>query len=138
MMDPISQVLLQIGLGVATSAVYDTAKGYLQTGKGSVDGLAQSLNHTYAALNIENATILARHLVDFFAQHGHITITGTSIVAKDSIWMRSAPGTKFSFGAGSSSKTESTEITAGKGARIVGTGGAQIRQNADGSISFYT
>jgi hypothetical protein len=51
--------------------------------------------------------------------------------------MRSASGTKFSFGDNSSSKTSTSEITAGYGARIEGTRGTKIVQNSDGSISFF-
>jgi len=124
--------LLSLGVNLASSAVYDLLKSALSaplTREQLVERIASQLN-------ITNANIAADRIIDFAAQNGDITISGTSIYAADSVTMRSASGTKFTFGNNSSSKTSSSEITAAHGATIEGTGGAKIDQNPDGSISF--
>jgi hypothetical protein len=127
------ELLLSLGVNLASSAVYDLLKSAL----GTAVTREQLVERIASQLNITNAKIAADRIIDFAAQNGDITISGTSIYAANSITMRSASGTKFSFGDNSSSKTSSSEITAGHGARIEGTGGAKIVQNPDGSISFF-
>ncbi|HLO43899.1 MAG TPA: hypothetical protein VK175_06165 [Leadbetterella sp.] len=127
-------ILLNFGINLASSAVYDILKSALI----SAVSREQLVDRIASQLNITNAKIAADRIVDFAAQNGDIIIRGTSIYAADSITMRSASGTKFSFGDNSSSKTSTSEIIAGLGARIEGSGGAKIVQNPDGSISFCT
>lgn len=125
--------LQSLGLSLTSSLVYDLLKSALHipvTREQLVERIASQLN-------ITNASIVADRIIDFAAQNGDIIISQTSIYATDSITMRSASGTKFSFGDNSSSKTSTSEINAGFGARIEGTGGAKIVQNSDGSISFF-
>jgi hypothetical protein len=128
-----NELLLSLGVNLASNAVYDLLKSALGT---SVTR-EQLVERIVSQLDITNASIAADRIIDFAAQNGDITISGTSIYAADSITMRSASGTKFTFGNNSSSKTSTTEITAGQGAIIEATGGAKIVQNPDGSISFF-
>jgi hypothetical protein len=65
-------------------------------------------------------------------------LTGSLLFAPEAIRLASAAHTGFSFGDNSVSATRRTRIDAGAGAFIVGTGGAEVRQNPDGSISFHT
>ncbi len=137
-MDPLVNVVAQLGLGVASNAVYDAIKRLLLGGKQSADTVAEGLRSEFPALSIHGAKVLASTAIDVLAQRGDISITGSQLVARDTIWMRSAPGTKFEFGDGSASRTDKTSIDAGPGAKIIGQGGAGVRQNEDGSISFFT
>jgi hypothetical protein len=137
-MDPVTAALAQLGISIAAQTIYDVGKKVLSRGGSSKENLASELASEIPSLSIENAKVIADTLVDVFAEHGDITIRGTEIHAKDSVWMRSAPGTQFSFGHGSTSSTERTRIETRGNSEIRGTGGAEIRQNDDGSISFHT
>ncbi len=129
-----NEFLLSLGVNVASNAIYDFFKTTLTDHELTRDQLADKLS---SHLKITNAKIIADKIIDFAAKNGDIDISGTYIYANDSIHMKSANGTQFSFGNNSTSKTSTTEISAGFGASIVGTGGAEVRQNSDGSISFH-
>ena len=101
----------------------------------TIEGLKRELS---SHLNIENTDIKSSNIIQFLAENGDISISGTQIYASKSITMTSNKGTKFSFGNNSSSKTDKSAIKAGRGAKIVGRGGAKIEQDEDGSIKFYT
>jgi hypothetical protein len=128
-----NELLISLGVNLTSSAVYDIIKSALDT----TLTREQLVERIASQLNIIDANILADKIIDFAAQNGDIIISQTSIYAADSITMRSASGTKFSFGNNSSSKTSTSEITAGHGASIEGASGAKIVQNPDGSISFF-
>ncbi len=128
-----NELLISLGINLASSTAYDLLKSVLETPVTR----EQLVERLASQLNITNANIVADKIIDFAAQNGDITISQTSIYAADSINMRSASGTKFSFGDYSCSKTSTSAITAGHGARIEGSGGAKIVQNPDGSISFF-
>ena len=72
------------------------------------------------------------------AKNGDIIIQGTNIYAPQAVNMASSRGTQLIFGNNSVSSTDKTKIETGEGAHVVATGGAGIRQNEDGSISFFT
>lgn len=129
------QLLLQLGLGVTSSAIYEFLKNFFA--KNPQADKFQFKNALSSFLNIQNANIIADKIIIFLAQNGDIRIEGTSIFANDSISMFSTKNTKFTFGNNSSSTTKSTKIEAGKGTFIQGQGGAGIKQNEDGSISFF-
>lgn len=129
-----NQLLLSLGINLASSVVYDLLKSAITT----TSTKEEIVEHIASQLNIENAKIVANKIIEFAAQNGDIIINGTSIYATDSITMRSASDTKFTFGDNSISKTSTSEISAGYGAKIEGSGGAKIVQNPDGSISFFT
>jgi hypothetical protein len=138
-MDPLSSVIAQLGLGVASNVIYDVAKHLITRRQStSPDELAKELRTNVSILSVEGANILGQTVIDVFAKNGWILIKGTQLFATDAIMMRSTDGTGFSFGDGSSSSTSKTRIDAGLGAKIVGQGGAGIRQNEDGSIGFFT
>ena len=130
------QLLLQFGLGITSNAVYDFLKDFFT--KNSKADRLQLQNRLVSFLNVQNANIIADKIITFLAQNGDIRIEGTSIYANDSISMFSSQNTKFTFGNNSSSTTKNTKIDAGKDAFIQGQGGAGIKQNEDGSISFFT
>ena len=135
-MDPVTAVLMNLGVGLGSQALYDFIKGRLHAGADR-DQLAAEVSVEFPSLTLENAEVVASTVIDLFAERGFIDVRGTVLKAKDAVWMRSAPGTRLSFGDGSVSSTDKTEIRAGKGAEIIATGGAEVRQNDDGSISFH-
>jgi hypothetical protein len=130
------QLLLQLGLGITSNAVYDFLKDFFT--KNSKADRLQLQNRLVSFLNVQNANIIADKIITFLAQNGDIRIEGTSIYANDSISMFSSQNTRFTFGNNSSSTTKNTKIDVGKDALIKGQGGAGIKQNEDGSISFLT
>lgn len=128
-------LLLDLGLNVTASAIYDQAKAYFaRTKTPTVAGLR---DHLAASLSLDGASVAGR-LVEFLAQNGNITITRSKISAQEQITMASFQGTAVTFGHGSVSRTPNTAIEAGQGAEIRMQGGAKIVQNPDGSISFFT
>ena len=128
--------LVSLGVSISSSAIYDLLKT-LFSAKESVtsDEVTDSLN---SFLEIHGASIHADKIIDVLAKNGDISIKGTMIYAAESIRMASSSNTAFEFGDGSSSATDKTRIDAGKEAKIRGQGGAEVRQNDDGSISFHT
>jgi hypothetical protein len=131
----LSQLLINLGLNVASNAIYDIVRFALRR---SPEVTHDSLQKELAAfLRVDGADIKAETIITFLAQRGDIVITGSRIYATEKIEMGSAPGTKFVFGNNSSSSTSKSSIQAGHGAFIQGQGGAKIVQNSDG-ISFYT
>ena len=137
-MDPVASMLSQLGVSIASQAIYDFAKSRIRGAQQSASSLAEGLAQEFPSLTVDGADVVAHTVIDFFAERGFIQIRGSSIYARKSVWMRSAAGTKLTFGDGSTSSTDRTRIDAGKGAQIIATGGAEIRQNEDGSISFRT
>lgn len=129
------QLLLQLSIGVTSSAIYDFLKNYFVNNPEA--NRSQLENSLASFLNIQNANIAADKIINFLAQNGNIRIEGTSIYANDSISMFSTKNTKFTFGNNSFSATKNTKIEAGDDAFIQGKGGAGIKQNEDGSISFF-
>lgn len=129
------QLLLQLGLGITSNAIYEFLKNFFI--KNPQADRSQLENALTSFLNIQNANIIADKIINFLAKNGDIRIEGTRIFANDSISMFSTKNTKFTFGNNSSSTTKNTKIEAGGGAFIQGQGGAGIKQNEDGSISFF-
>jgi hypothetical protein len=129
------QLLLQLGLGVASNAIYDFLKSYFQN---TAPFTKETLKVDLASfLHVQGADIKAEKIIEFLAQNGDIKIEGSTIFAANSITMFSQKGTNLVFGNESTSSTEKTKIDTGKGAFIQAQGGAGIKQNEDGSISFY-
>ena len=132
----LSQLLLNLGLNVASNAIYDVVRSALRRDpKISRDSLKKELS---VFLRIDGADIKADTIITFLAEHGDIVITGSQIYATEKIELESAPSTKFILADKSSSSTLKSSIQVGQGASIQGQGGAKIVQNPDGSISFYT
>lgn|SRR3990167_3956518 len=130
----LEQFLLQIGINLSSSFIYDVVKSYFTKEKNpTIEGLKTQLS---SRLNIENANIKADNIIQFLADHGDINISGSQIYASKSIMMASSQDTKFTFGNNSTSKTDKTSIEAGHGAQIQGQGGARIIQDEDGTIKF--
>lgn len=130
------QLLLQLGLGVTSNAIYDFLKNFFA--KTTKVDKTHLQNDLASFLNIQNATVVADKIITFLAQNGDIRIEGTYVYANNSIFMVSSKNTRFTLGNKSSTVTKNTKIDVGKGAFIQGQGGAGVRQNEDGSISFFS
>ena len=137
-MQELAGLLTQFGIGIGANAFYDIVKGAFASGRTTNEAVFETVQQQVPSLTIENARALADRAIEILARRGDIEIRGSYLYARDSIRMASSQGTKFTFGDGSTSKTDKTQIDAGHGARIEGQGGAEVRQNDDGSISFHT
>lgn len=132
-MDPL---LVQLGIGVASNAIYDFVQLKIASKTLTEKELANELT---AFLHIEGQIIKAERIISFLAQNGDILIKKTSIKSNDSIVLASSNKTTLTLGDNSVSQTPSTSIEAGDGARIIIQGGAQVRQDdKDGSIRFIS
>jgi hypothetical protein len=128
------QYLIELGIGTA-SGVLSSAVNSLIT----KDFFAKNeLMSAISSLHIENAELKAESIIKFLAENGNIKIIGTNVYSGKSIEMKSEKNTHFIFGNNSVSSTPNSKIEAGKDAYIKGSGGASIKQDEDGSISFYT
>ena len=130
MSDPITSALINLGLNIASNAIWDTIKSTLGQPK------QESITALSNFLRMQGVRISAETVIDAFVRDGVLKIEGTSLIAAQEITFGAGPGGTFSFGNNSSSVTSTTQINAGAGAYIVGNN-AQVRQNADGSISFH-
>ncbi len=135
-MDPIAQLLSSFGINIVSTTIYDLIKARLLSGPATHADIEATLRTHFPQLTLKNISVIAETAIDLLAQTGNIRVTGSKLYARTSIWMRSAPGTQFTFGDGSESTTDKSQIIAGQGAQIVGSGGAEVRQNPDGSIDF--
>lgn len=131
----LEQLLLQLGINLSSSFVYDVVKSYFtKETNPTLEGLKSELS---SRLNIANTSIKSDNIIQFLANNGDITISGSRIYASNSVIMASSRNTKFTFGNNSTSKTNKSSIEAGHGAQIQGQGGARIEQDEDGNIKFY-
>lgn len=131
----LEQLLVDLGISLSASRIYDFLKNYLSQHK---DVNVEEVKKELAAhLDIQNASISADKIINFLAKNGDIEIKGSKIFAKNAILYSSNKQTKFSL-EDSKSETDKTRIDVGKRARMKGQGGAAVRQNEDGSISFCT
>lgn len=126
----LSQFLLQLGLGISANAIYDFIKSR------SFSSLENATSELNSSLNIGDTNISGK-IINFLAQNGNIKIEKSNIYGENGVTMASSSGTKLSFGNNSTSKTKNTSIEAGEGATIEMQGEAHIKQNEDGSISFF-
>lgn len=132
----LDQILIQLGLGVTSSFIYERVRDYFSKNQNpTIEGLKNDLA---SHLSVENANVKADGIVEFLAKNGDIYISGSHIYASKSIIMDSSENTKFTFGNNSVSKTDKSSIEAGFGSQIVGNGGGKIEQDEDGNIKFST
>lgn len=131
-MDPLLTVLGQLGLGLATNAVYDLLKGLV--GK-SADTKAVE-REIQNQINMYGISMRAETVINALAQNGFLVIQQSNLHANQELIFGSQQGGAV-VGNNSSLTTDKTAITAGSGAFMETQGNAQVRQNSDGSISFH-
>lgn len=126
-------VLGQLGLGLATSAIYDLLKGC--AGK---EVPAKALEaEIQNQINLHGITMRAETVIRALSDNGFISIKGSHLHANDSIVFGSVVG-GASMGNNSKFTTNNTAIHASGNASMHTIGNAQVRQNPDGSITFHT
>jgi hypothetical protein len=131
-MEQLLAVLSQLGLGLATNAVYDLLKGVVGH---SVDKsiLIQEVQNR---INLHGVTMTAETVINALAQNGVLVIVQSKLHANEALTFGSQIGSAV-IGNNSVLTTNRSAITAGAGAFMETKGNAQVRQNSDGSISFH-
>jgi hypothetical protein len=132
-MDPVVALLSQLGLGLATNAVYDLLKSLAASPLEQKPLLEEIQNR----INLNGVTMRAETVISALTQNGFLSIQGSHLYATNSLVFGSQGGTAVA-GNNTTLQTSKTSIVMGQGASIQAQGNAQIRQNADGSISFHT
>jgi len=132
-MDPLISLLSQLGLGVATNAVYDLLKSLAAKPVAQATLMAEVQNR----INLHGVTMRAETVISALTQNGYLSIQGSHLYAPTSLVFGSQVGGAVA-GNNSTLQTAKTSIVAGTGAFVETQGNAQIRQNPDGSISFHT
>jgi hypothetical protein len=132
-MDPLLNCLSQLGLGLATNAIYDLLKSLASK------PLEQKalLNQIQNRIDLNGVTMRAETVISALTQKGFLSIQGSHLYAHNSLVFGSQGGSAVA-GNNSTLQTSKTFIVAGQGAFIKTQGNAQVRQNPDGSISFHT
>ena len=131
-MDDLLSLLNQIGLGLATNGIYDYLKGQAAQ-QANTQVLEKEIQDR---LDIAGVQMTAKSVMSALAEKGILVVDGSHLHAKDSLVFGSVVGSA-SVQNGSKLTTDSSAIHIGQGAAISTNGNAQIRQNADGSISFH-
>jgi len=132
-MDPLLALLSQLGLGLATNAIWDYLKS-LATSPIEQKALAEEIQNR---INLHGVTVRAETVISALAQRGFISIRNSNLYAPTALIFGSVQGAAV-VGDNSTLATAKTSIVAGKGASLETIGNAQVRQNPDGSISFHT
>jgi hypothetical protein len=131
-MDQLLLLLNQIGLGLATNGIYDYLKGCFNQPI-NAQALEKEIQNR---LDIVGVQMTAKGVINALAEKGVLVIDGSHLHANDSLIFGSVEGSA-SVQNGSKLTTNSSAIHIGQGAAISTNENAQIRQNADGSISFH-
>ena len=132
-MEPLLSLLGQLGLGMATNAIYDLLKSLAANPVEQSTLVAEVQNR----INLHGVTMRADTVISALTQNGYLSIQGSHLYAPTSLVFGSQVGGAMA-GNNSTLQTAKTSIAAGAGAFIETQGNAQVRQNPDGSISFHT
>lgn len=132
-MDPLLTLLSQLGLGLATNAIYDLLKS-----KAAAPIEQQQLvSDIQNRINLHGVTMKAETVISALTHNGFLSIQGSHLYAPTGLIFGSRAGAAVA-GNNTALQTAKTSIVAGHGASIETQGNAQVRQNPDGSISFHT
>lgn len=131
-----NQLLLELGINLTSSSIVEFVKKLLESHTGIDKSELRQRLATF--INIQGADIKVEKVINFLANSGLIAIEGSKVYSDKEISMYAGQGGRLIFGNDSISETPNTKIEAGGGAYIQAQGGAGIRQNEDGSISFFT
>ena len=132
-MDQMLALLGQLGLGLATNAIYDLLK-LTATTPTDRKQLEQQIENQ---IRLHGVKMEASTVIDAVAQNGFISIQGSHLYAPSAMTFGSHVGGAI-VGNNSTLRTDKTAITASADALMSTQGNAQVRQNPDGSISFHT
>lgn len=131
-MDGLLSLLNQIGLGLATNGIYD----YLRGQPNQLANAQVLEKEIQDRLDISGVQMTAKSVINALTEKGILVIDSSHLHAKNSLVFGSVEGSA-SVQNCSKLTTDSSAIHIGQGAAISTNGNAQIRQNADGSISFH-
>ena len=131
-MDQVLAVLGQLGLGVASNAVYDLLRRAASGGVPS-DRLAAEID---ACITMHGVSVSATTVITALAERGFLSIRGSDLYASQAIVFGSVQG-RATAADNTTLRTDKTAVQIGAGAAIHTTGNAQIRQHPDGSITFH-
>ena len=130
-MDAIT-LLAQLGLGLATNAVYDLIMQLSDKETAEDEFVTEMQNR----IDLHGVNMNAESVISALAQNGFISIQGSHLHANESLVFGSEAG-GASVGNDSKLTTDKTAIETKGNASMNTVGNAQVRQNADGSISFH-
>lgn len=131
-MDPLLNVLGQLGLGIATNAVYDLLKR-LTGMNASTQQVAQEIQNQ---INMNGVSMHAETVINALVKGGFLVMQQSHLNANQGLVFVSVDGRAI-VGSNSTLTTKNTAITAGLGSFMETNGNAQVRQNPDGRISFH-
>lgn len=126
-MDPIS-ILSQLGLGVASNAIFDFLKSRLLSPTPGPQLQAELQN----IIDLNGVQMRAETVIEALARNGVIRIVNSSMHANESLSIGAQGGLAI-WGDNSVASTDKTAIVAGSGATIRATGNAKVVQHPDGS-----
>ena len=127
----IESVLDQLGMGLLTNSIYDLLRSLAAKGSSQTEFRKAVQN----CIDVHGASVKAETIISALAEHGILRIDGSRLEANQALNFGSQGGSARITG--STLRTATTVIEVGAEAEISTSGQAQIRQNADGSISFH-
>jgi hypothetical protein len=122
-MDPLTQLLVSLGTNVASSYIYD-----LLIRSPQIDEMSL-IEEISTHLNISNAQIAAKEIVEFLAKNGDISIVGSTVFA-NSVNMQSHQGTVISM-TSSLSETSNTKVSIPENGSLTLRNGGRLEQGED-------
>ncbi len=131
-MDPLYEILCQLGLGVASNAVYDYLKSLLGKNPSSQE-VADAIQNL---INVNGVSMKAETVINALAENGFLVVGSSHLHASQSLVFGSVKGGAV-IGNDSQLSTDKSATVIGQGAAIQTSGNAFISHNADGSISFH-
>lgn len=131
-MERLLNVLGQLGLGLATNAVYDLLKSFA----GKSVSRQQVLQEIQNRISMYGVSVRAETVISALVQKGYLVIEQSHLHANLALAFGSVQGGAV-IGNNSALTTSKSAITAGSGAFMETQGNAEVRQNPDGSISFH-
>jgi hypothetical protein len=129
----VAAILSEAGIGISSNAAYDFLKRRFARRKTiHADELQDAID---AFLVVHGIHATASTIMELLAGRGLLQVTESRLYAPVALSISSAGGGTFVVGDNSRTSTDRTAVQAGHGAYVVGRN-AEIRQGADGSISF--
>lgn len=135
-MDQLLQTLQQLGLGLATNAVYDLIKHKFAKPNATIDK-NQIESEIQNTINLNGVHVEAATVINVLAKDGFIKIEGSHLHGPDGLVLGGLKG-RTEAGNNTQLTTDKSAIVAGVGASIKTQGNAQIRMGAGGDISICT
>ena len=125
-------ILGELGLGVLANSLSDAVKALISRNASKED----CIKVIQGCIDVHGVSMRAESVISALADHGLLSISGSDLVADEALLFGSQGGSARITD--STLKTPRTEIQVGVNAVIKTEGNSQIRQNADGRISFHT